>query len=175
MSITITEALAEIKTITKRLETKRQFVASNIARPAQIIDPFASEGGSVEKLRREMQAITDLTQRQVHLRRGIAKANESTTCTVCGKSATIAQWLTWRKEIAPGHKHFLSTILTNIRGIRGWKPTPQQISADGTPPQFTYNVDESAVTKELEHIEEVLGTLDGQLSLLNATTPIVES
>lgn len=174
MSITITEALAEIKTIAKRLETKRSFVNANLARPAQIIDPFASDGGSVEKLRRENQAITDLETRTIHLRRAIAKTNESTTCTVCGRSATIAAWLSWRKEVAPARKQFLITQLTSIRGIRGWKPTAQQIAADGTPPQFTYNVDESLIAKELESIDEILGTLDGQLSLLNATTPITE-
>lgn len=171
--ITITEALAEIKTIGKRLETKRSFVANNLARPAQVIDPFASDGGSVEKLRRESQAISDLEFRIIELRRGIAKANEATSVSVCGVTRTIAEWLTWRKEVASQRQQYLGVLLNNIRGIRGWKPNNNQISPDGQPPQFTFNVDESAIQKEVEQTQEILGTLDGQLSLKNATVTIL--
>lgn len=40
MGMTITEALAEIKTIGKRLEKKRAAIAGNLARDSRLKDPF---------------------------------------------------------------------------------------------------------------------------------------
>ena len=43
--ITITEALAEVKTIEKRVTKKQDFVASHVLRQEMIKDPLAEQGG----------------------------------------------------------------------------------------------------------------------------------
>ena len=54
--LTITEALAEIKTIGKRLEKKREHVKGFLFRQDVFKDPFYSEGGSFSMIERERQA-----------------------------------------------------------------------------------------------------------------------
>ena len=47
MALTITEALAEIKTLAKRIEKKRQNIGQFLVRQEGVRDPLEREGGSV--------------------------------------------------------------------------------------------------------------------------------
>jgi hypothetical protein len=95
MKLTITEALAEIKTLGKRIQKKEQFVLENLSRPEIITDPH--DEGSEVVVARERQALGDLRNRWVNLRRGISDANTATTLTVEKTVRTIAEWLIWRR------------------------------------------------------------------------------
>jgi hypothetical protein len=184
MSITITEALAEIKTIGKRLEKKKQAVLGNLGRDERLVDPL--EGGSVEYVKRERQAITDLENRVVAIRTAIQKSNLSTTCAVGDKTQTVAEWLTFRREVSEGRKQFLTTINNTIRQIRdkvtkdggrvtsvGMNTSTAIVEAAGKQvPQLLIYVNEKELLDEQEQLEKTLGDLDGKLSLLNATTVI---
>ncbi len=172
-ALTITEALAEVKTITKRLDKKQEFVTSYIARPAVMRDPFADEGGGAAKVASERQAIGDLSARIVSIRTGIQKANHATVVTIEGVTQTIAQWLTWRKEVAPRNQAFLSRMRGTLDGLR--KKAIQQGGKITDAPSnemqdWIININESELAKESELTETILGTLDGVLSLKNATT-----
>jgi len=175
MEITITEALAEIKTIGKRLEKKRSNVMQFLARQDGIKDPLEKEGGSVAFVSSERQSIADLGSRIVALRAGIQKANESTIVTINGKSRSIADWLVWRRDVASGEIAFLNQIraqLANVRTQAGKAGTA--IVAPGataaSPADFVVSVDERELAAQIEGFEETTGQLDGQLSLKNATT-----
>lgn len=175
--MTITEALAEIKTIGKRIEKKSDFIRTYLATQDQFKDPLAKDGGSRQKIDAEFQAIKDLNLRQITLRRLIRAANESTTVSVNGESRSIADWLVWRREIAPGRKSHLQTLQSNIASIRKQateKGLQTVTTADlATHPQdVIIHLDESKLAEEIEGMEETLGALDGQLSLKNATTQI---
>ena len=50
--LTITEALAEIKTLEKRIQKKQEFVGSFLYRQEQFKDPLAAQGGSPAALPR---------------------------------------------------------------------------------------------------------------------------
>lgn len=172
---TITEALAEIKTIGKRIEKKRQFIGQYLVRQEIVKDPLANQGGSAAALKAEAQGIADLEERLIALRRGIAHVNATVTLTVGTQTRTIGDWLTWRREVAPGRK----TALANLRQTLVTFRTQQtqkgmtvrtEPSADPTDKDIIVNVDERALATDAEKIEEVLGTLDGLLSLKNATT-----
>jgi hypothetical protein len=126
---TITEGLADLKTLRKRIDKKRESLGPYLARAEAIRDPLEKQGGSASHIKAEIQAVADLEAQYLDIRRRIAAANDATQITVSGVTKSIAQWLIWRREIAPSYQ-------------------------------------------QLEHIEEVLGTLDGQLSLKNATTEI---
>ncbi len=175
--LTITEALAEIKTIGKRLEAKRTFVRQYLTRHVGLVDPLLKEGGSVQALREARQAITDLESRVVAIRMAIAEANNTTTVTVGPDTRTIAQWLVWKREVAPGHAAFLQSITQSIMG--GRKQTQVRLTAQKAGEaslegevDTVVNVDEKALAQESEDLQTLLGELDGKLSLANAITTI---
>ena len=80
--LTITEALAEIKTIGARAQKKRDGVAKYIVRDSRIRDPFAAEGGSEQWIRQERQGLKDLAKRHILIRTEIQKANLRTPMSV---------------------------------------------------------------------------------------------
>ena len=179
MAITITEALAEIKTISKRVAKKREALSPYLARVEAMKDPLVKEGGSVEFIRKERQAIKDLEERIVVLRRAIAQANAETTLAVNGDSRSIADWLTWRREVAPGRQQEVSSLRSVIEQARSQaqKQGVNFVSAvaqvgDSKPQDIIVNVSESELAQEADHLQEVLGILDGLLSLKNATTKV---
>ena len=155
MPITITEALADIKTTAKRIESKRAFILSYIGRPDGIKDPLEKDGGSVEAIRREEQAIGDLERRIVAMRSGIRRANDATLVEVLGSQRTISDWLAWRRDVAPRRREHLAKLrvaLANIRdnskrqGFGVLKPgdTAQQ------PQDVVINIDEASLAPEIE-------------------------
>jgi hypothetical protein len=171
--ITITEALAELKTIDKRIEKKREFVLSYLLRQEMLKDPLEKDGGSVSAIKRELQAIHDLEERKVLIRRRIQAANERNSVTVGKQARTIADWLVWRREVAPIQQQFLASLRNKIEQARqeaarrgaGLSATAETAK----PNDVIVNVNEQELAREIEGLEEVLGTLDGQLSLKNAT------
>lgn len=177
MGITITEALAEIKTIQKRIEKKREFVRQFLARQDGIKDPLEKDGGSFQAIARERQAISDLENRVVALRRGVQTANETTPVTISGTTRTVADWLVWRRDVAPGYQQFLGSLRASLNGVRDQarKQGVGMVAATAQaekPTDFIVNINEQDLAAEIERLEETLGQLDGQLSLKNATVAI---
>lgn len=179
--MTITEALAEIKTVGKRITKKREAISGYVARQDNLKDPLANEGGSVEFIKRERQGVADLEARIVDLRAKIAAANAKTLVAVNGTSRSLADWLTWRREVAPGVQQFLDSLrggLDNLRkqvaakGLGIVNATATVNTAEVRPTDVWVNISEKELAEEIEGLETVLGTLDGQLSLTNATTQV---
>lgn len=183
MGMTITEALAEIKTIGKRLQKKREAVLNNLGRDSRVVD--ALEGGSVEYIKRERQAIEDLEKRVIAIRTAIQKSNLTTTTTVGEQTLTVAEWLTFRREVSAGRQNFLLSINTSIKQIRdkvqrgggtvtslGNQNATAVVKTGEAPAEVLIHVNEKELLEEQENLEKVLGDLDGKLSLLNATTVI---
>src|SRR5258706_16418716 len=115
---TITEALAELKTLEARIVKKRAFVVSNLGRQKKYEDPLVKDGGSSEVIARERQAIRDLEGRGVMIRAAITKANQATEIEVEGFRRPIHEWLIWRREVAKNQKAFLDQISSSVRSIR---------------------------------------------------------
>jgi hypothetical protein len=186
---TITEALAEIKTIGKRLEKKRQAVLQNLGRDSRLKDPFLdaeNPGGSLEYIKRERQAILDLEKRIVAIRSAIQKANFATRATINGETMSVQEWLNFRREVSPNRQIFLNSMNTGIKQTReklqreGGRVTfagaaasaIATVEGEKKPPEILLHIDEKALLEEQENLEKTLGELDGKLSLLNATTII---
>jgi hypothetical protein len=180
--MTITEALAEIKTIGKRIEKKREFVLAYLFRQEGLKDPLEKDGGSVEAIKRELQSIADLEGRVINLRRGIQHANDKTEVTVKDNVLSIADWLTWRRDVAPGVQTFQHTLRVRLNALREQAKrggsavigAVATVSSDAKPTDYIVNIDEAELARKSEEIEEILGVLDGQLSLKNATIMIEE-
>lgn len=176
-SMTITEALAEIKTLQKRIAKKQEFVKGFLYRQDGVKDPLDKDGGSFQALKRERQAIADLQTNIVNIRVAILKANMETGITVGKQSRTIEEWLVWRRDVAPTVKQFLADMQGSFRSLRqtASKQGLQVVAPSGVPGQpqdFVVNINEQELAAESEDIETILGTLDGQLSLKNATVMI---
>lgn len=175
-SLTITEGLAEIKTINKRLETKRQFVAQHLMRQAQFKDPLEKESGSPAVLEQEIQAIRDLEESIVAIRLAIQTSNRSTNLKIGKTTHSVAAWLTWRKEIAPQQKAFYGGLVSAIETTRARaaQANSRMVSSEkeAEPKDVIVHIPEKKLSEIRESLETILGTLDGQLSLLNATTVI---
>jgi hypothetical protein len=171
--ITITEALAEIPTISKRIEKKQEFIKSYLFRQSAVRDPHEKDGGSSVLIQRELQGIKDLQQRIIDIRSAIQEANAKHEITIEGVTRTIADWLTWRREIASGEQSFTKSLFSQLqqirqqaqqKGVNVLTSDKGEFSAD-----FVININEKELADKLENLEIVLGTLDGQLSLKNAT------
>jgi hypothetical protein len=176
-SMTITEGLAETKTLNARMDKKRQAIANNLVRDARLKDPMTDDGGQVEYVRAERQSIDDLGKRLVNIRTSIQFKNQTTFLTVLGETKSVAEWLTWRKEVAPAYKTFLSSIAQAIsRARKDPVVTRDNLRVTDKPQGETgeviVNLNEKELNEQIEHVEHVLGDLDGKLSLINATTVI---
>lgn len=178
MTMTITEALAEIKTIGKRLEKKKLFVQGYLWRQEGLKDPLAKEhGDSQTAIKSERQAVRDLQKRIIQIRTAIQKANTDTILTVADTTQTMAEWLIWKREVAPDHQQFLRDISNRLQQMRT-DVQRKGLSVVNTsdlaksPQDMIVNIDEHELAQEIEKLEEVLGNLDGQLSLKNATVMV---
>lgn len=172
--MTITEALAEIKTIGKRITSKREYVRSYMVRLDSLKDPLEKDGGSIKAVAQEMQAITDLEKRIVDLRREINFINDTTTVEIEGVTQTIAAWIIWRREVAPQRERFITDLRMKLASARDQlRAQPMKYKEEDVKPMdMVVNIDESALNKESEQLKNILGQLDGQLSLKNATVMI---
>ena len=176
--MTITEALQEIKTIGKRLEKKRSAITQYACRDSRIKDPLEKDGGSVTYIKKERQAIADLEKRIVDIRTAIQRKNLATTLTLHERTMSIAEWLTWRREVSSEQQRFINTLGAGIRKLRddvqkkGGRLITSEREADAIPGEVVVHIDEKKLLEEAEEIESLLGDLDGKLSLLNATTTI---
>lgn len=179
MPITITEALATIKTIDKRIAKKNEYIRAFATRQDGYKDPLATDGGSFNVIQREQQAIGDLENEKIRLRRGIAVVNDETDLTIQGTTRSVAEWLIWRREVAPNAQQRLNGLRQVITVARNEaKKNGLTVVGPGSvaekPSDLHVNVNEAKLAGEIEQLETTLGELDGALSLKNATVTIAE-
>lgn len=173
---TITEALAELKTLTSRIAKKREHSSHYILRDNRAVDPLINEGGSEQFISQEWQAIRDLESRYVSIRKAIAASNLKVTLELPSAKLCITDWLTWRRDIAPAKVAYLKNVLSSIQRAR--KEAQNLINKTENnppgmlPPSLLINIDEADLLKAIEGLDQTLSDLDGKLSLLNATTTI---
>lgn len=172
---TLTEGLADLKTMTARISKKQQTIMTYFARDAKLRDPHEADGGSKEYVRRERQAIHDLEERIVKIRSSIQDVNARTPLTVGTTTRTVMEWLNWRREVSAKSKAFLAQMAQTLAQVRqnavrqGMTVTDKETYSPG---DVVVMVNEQELARDIENMETVLGTLDGKLSLLNATTTI---
>lgn len=176
-TLTITEALAELKTLEKRIEKKASAIGSFVLRQEAFKDPLEKQGGSVSFIAAERQAIADLQDNVVGIRAAIQAVNGTTMLSAGGTSRSITEWLIWRRDVAPKQQQFLASIRKGIDDVRKKALQSGQSmvtsATDATKAtDIIVNVDEKKLAEEIEQLENTLGTLDGLLSLKNATVTI---
>lgn len=174
--MTITEGLAEIKTINARITKRTESALRYFARDVRMKDPINTMGGSTAFVASERQAVSDLEQRKIAIRSAIQISNQQIPLTLNGTTRFVGAWLNWRREVAPQAKAFLEKMVSGLNDVRqralrqGFKVTTGTESGD--PSEIVVAVDETELARDVEQMEQTLGDLDGKLSLLNATTTI---
>lgn len=175
--ITITEALAELKTVDSKIGTTKDFLVNYAIRQGSTIDPLDDEGGSDVVMAQKMQSLRDLLGRKVSIRIAINNKNATTSLVVCGITKTVAEWIVWRREVYAIEKSVYAGLHAKVLDAR--KQCIQKglvLKEDGTQPSKVTEV--SSFIKEIDivhRIEQLNGidtTLDGKLSLINATTVV---
>lgn len=174
--ITITEALQEVKTIDARIQKKKEFIFSFLFRQNNQRDPHEKDGGSAQLIARERQSITDLLERKISIRNAINIANSENYITIKDQSRTISAWLVWKRDVAPTLKNVLNEIANRLQSVRQDASRKGFAVTQVAPADVTFdvivNINESELAKQIEDLEEILLTLDGQFSLKNATITI---
>lgn len=171
--ITITEALAERTTIDKRIAKKQEFILNYLFRQEKFKDPLEKEGGSAECIAREMQSISDLQQRKIDLMLAINRANSENFITVNGVTKSISEWIVWKRDVAPNTVDFQNSLTGHIKNVRAdLQRKGHSIVSDANATKVddvVIYIDEMKLSEQIEKTQEILATLDGQLSLRNAT------
>lgn len=169
-TMTITEALAEIKTINARVAKNLEFVRGYLIRDDRVRDPFeGDDGGSRVQVDRYRQSSHDLRERVIKLRAAIHQRNATQTLEIEGVTRTLADWIVWRREVAQNLKQEQDAIASWINAARA-KQRQDAVAKPEQPLQIVVNLDERKLAEDRDRIEKILGHLDGQLSLRNATT-----
>jgi hypothetical protein len=174
--MTITEALAELKLIDAKVAKKQEFIREFVTRRGNLVDPLHPSGGSAKVVREQEQALMDLLGRRVAIRLAIQKANMATSLTIGDQSRSIAEWLVWRREVAPMEKAYYDNLRAVIlqRRREAQANHGNVVGADQSPSAFdvVVNLDERKMFEKAERLDTTLAALDGQLSLKNATVTI---
>ena len=107
---------------------------------------------------------------------GRGAVNESATITIGEQTRIIADWLVWRREVAPKQSLYFASLRTKIEQARQEatrKGAGLSTSAEtARPNDIVVNINEQDLARQIEALEEAQGRLDGQLSLKNATLMI---
>lgn len=170
-TMTITEALAEIKLIDNKLKAHQEFILQHLYRNKALVDPLAEEGGSNEAVDSALQAMGDLRTRKVSIRAAINAANQVNTITCDGITHTIEEWLIWRRLVYPEAYNAMNAIIRAIHQGRtiasraGDRLTAAQVqSAD----DIIVHLKEKEFVAATQAVQETYDRLDGLLSLKNA-------
>lgn len=167
--MTITEAMAELKLIDKKIQKKSDFILSNIS--SSDIVPDSLEGKGKERIKSEFKSISDLNKEYINIKKAINIANSENNVTINNNTMTIQEWLNWKAYV---YEREIS-LLNNTISLLNKKTEPRAYKDEDGNSKFeviTYNVDDEYISKEIETIMDSYERLDGQLSLKNATIVI---
>lgn len=175
--MSITEALAEIKLIDKKIDKKNGTIEAHLYRFEHIKDPFeAEEGGSAGMVAREFQSIGDHYARLVRIRAAIAKANLETALTVEGETRSIYAWLVWKREVflraKNTYERAISSVLAQMKTTSERPMTHKNDAGEQILVRTTYHVKTKELGLVVEKMLTISERLDGLLSLKNATIQI---
>lgn len=169
--VTILEALAEKKLIVKKIESQNKFIVEHICRSKNLIDPLEAQGGSPLAVEQALQSIVDLSDNLVKITNAINLANQANSLTIEGQTATIAEWLIWKRDVADTYQTILSGMALTISQKRRQNADPRALQAGQAfaGESTIVHVNEVKLQQDIERIHTVRERLDGQLSLADAT------
>ncbi len=169
--LSILEALAEIKLIQNKINKKRAFISENLVRPASRVDPLVDDKGnsSPRMVAESLQAIHDLEENVVAIRQAINTANQKNVMAVGNTTRTVAEWLTWKRDVLPERRAFLEQLSKRIYVVRNQQAGAKMMGNQLVPGEdVIVHLVEADLAKDIEGIQEIADKLDGLLSLNDA-------
>lgn len=180
------------KSIQGRVPSKIQQLVPYLSRPANVVDPLEKGGGSEKYVTEEIQSIRDLLQKVLHIRQAIATVNNTTKLEIEGVTRTVQEWIVWKREVVPHEMALLGALLKVVRDARSLRARLERVSKDAERESVTrarggqvasmaqpvpevaekLHFDEMELQQDIDRLNKIIGKLDGQLSLLNATTKV---
>lgn len=170
-TITITEALGELKLISKQIQSNLDNALKYVCRPSNMLDPLATKGGSQNFVTSKAMSTDSLLKNQLKLRSAINEANRNTNMEICGVTRNVSEWLSWRREIAPTEQLFYQKLVEKAANERV-QLGRQKVAEGSDPINLVVHFDEIAMSKKLDELTTILGTIDQKLSIHNATTEV---
>jgi hypothetical protein len=176
-TITISEALQELKTIDKRIIAAKDFVLSYGIRQGSTIDPLDLEGGSHKVVPAKLDSLRDLLERKLAIRSAINAKNSMVNITIAKQTRTVADWIVWRREAFKIELESWQALQRKVLDARQQCLTKgMSLKEDGTQPSKVNEVGcfitEGTISSRINQLNEIESTLDGKLSVVNATTTI---
>jgi len=174
----IAQAMNEVKLAEKKIQSSLEFILRNLLREEDRRDPFAKDGTTQEAMvKSALQSIQDNEKRIVSLKLAINKINLETSLTVESMSATIAEWLIWRRDILPPQKQRLQALVQRMTAALGEPSIAARRTAAAAGVQFEkvqiiVNLSEKDLMAAIQKLDTIEERLDAMLSMANATTPI---
>jgi hypothetical protein len=171
--MTISQAMATLKLLDKRIEGEIRDLDAYAVRRDSAADPLVRKGSnSAIYVAARQQAIADMSAQKIAIKEAIALANQATSLTVAVETRTVSQWIVWKRIVAPGMQTMYAGLLTKINRERAALDRENMAVAADSRVQLVVNLDEQKLREDAKHLEDILGELDGQLSIINATTMI---
>lgn len=169
-SITVSEALTEVKLIYRRISSAKEMAKQYATCPAKEIDPLAAEGKtSRDFVLAQINSIQDLVSNLTKIRSVIAAANAQTNMTIMGQTKSVQDWLKWKSESGPQLLAALREIQSAVYESRqGGRLSALRTGA--APADVRVNLDEHKLLDMISVNDEILTSIDGQLNLVNAQT-----
>jgi len=165
--MTISAALAQIKILKDRCTLAVKEATKYVARPETLKDPLETSGGSTVFVASKLQSAADMRERIIRIRTKIQESNIQQKVTVGGVTRTVAEWLTWKRDISTDEFGEISELRRGIDGARARRTTT---GVDAT--NATVSLDEKVLAERNDRLVTIFGELDGALSQHNATTTI---
>lgn len=132
-TITVTDALAELTLLEKRIESARITLEQNtlitVVGVGKVPTGFQSREEYATQARAALQRVNDLITRRRIIKRAIVRSNASTLVSIAGEEMTVAEAIEMKNFI----KHY-ETVLTTVqsaylKAIKGYETSQERIKA----------------------------------------------
>jgi hypothetical protein len=177
--IKISEAMSEIKLFVKKISNQREIVLRHMIREDFRRDPFDRDGSTQEvQVKAALQSIKQLEENIVTYRAAITQTNMAKNLTLEGITMSVAEWLIWKREVLPIRKNLLAAMSTQVKQAMSSTPTVRTsrpgVETQDVQSKYVFNVSDKWIAEEIQKLDTIEERLDGQLSLFNATTDVID-
>ena len=162
------EAMKELKLIVAKISRNREETIKYSSGLSNEKPVFETEKAQSEYVARLIQSTEDLVKRYLDLKSAIEYTNLKTKVTIHGETRSISEWLVYKRNLAGIRHHAYQAANDSV--ALGRKSKDAAALKDV---QIVRYYDEAVMNAKLRNLIEILGSLDGTLEVINATTELM--
>ncbi len=164
----IIEALKELPLIKKKINTNRQRIADYCCLYSFEDSPFGDIGDHQKNFDSLLQSSEDLVKRYERIKLALSITNAGIKVTINNEEKTIAEWITYRTETGEIQKSIYKSLQVETAQAR-LRNTAVDLDKGLKRTSF---YDEKKRNDNIDHVEDLLGSIDAKLEVVNATTDL---